>query len=257
MLKLKQIRQFFPENEQLAPRNMLREYLQYKMLSKIFASQYGAILSFIGGTAIRIIHGSDRFSEDLGFDHFGLSQDDFRGLAEKIGREFEKEGFTTELKFKFDGAYRCYFKFLGLLHRYNLSGHRQEELLIQLDATRQKYPITPQLAIINKFGVFVEARANPPQILLAQKIGAVLGRERLMGRDLYDIVYLSSLTQPDFEYLEKNWGISSWQDAREAILERLKNYDLADLSEDLLPFVGNEEKLQVVRRFDRWLASQT
>ena len=52
---------------------MLVEYLQYELLDSLFKNKAVAALSFIGGTSIRILHDSPRFSEDLDFDNFGLS----------------------------------------------------------------------------------------------------------------------------------------------------------------------------------------
>ena len=69
MLDLKQIESFFPENLKPFKRNLLREYLQYKILESVFDSRFGSRLSFMGGTATHIIHSNNRFSEDLDFDN--------------------------------------------------------------------------------------------------------------------------------------------------------------------------------------------
>ena len=61
---------------------MLVEYLQYELLDSLFKDAAAAELSFIGGTAIRILHDSPRFSEDLDFDNFGLSFARVRVAAE-------------------------------------------------------------------------------------------------------------------------------------------------------------------------------
>ena len=71
MLDLKQVESFYPESLRPFKRNLLREYLQYKILEIIFGSEFGEKLVFMGGTATRIIHENTRFSEDLDFDkHF-------------------------------------------------------------------------------------------------------------------------------------------------------------------------------------------
>ena len=73
MLTLEQIEQQYPENLRGFKRSLLREYLQYKILEIIFASEYATKLVFIGGTALRIVHDNSRFSEDVDFDNFGLT----------------------------------------------------------------------------------------------------------------------------------------------------------------------------------------
>ena len=49
-------------------RAILREYLQTKILSLIYQEAISKNLFFVGGTALRILRGLDRFSEDLDFD---------------------------------------------------------------------------------------------------------------------------------------------------------------------------------------------
>lgn len=64
----KEIEQFYPENLKPFRKNILREYLRFKILEIIFYSKQADKLSFIGGTALSIIYGNSRFSEDLDFD---------------------------------------------------------------------------------------------------------------------------------------------------------------------------------------------
>ena len=47
MLSLKNIEQYYPDNQKPFKRNILREYLQYKILEIIFASEYATKLVFI------------------------------------------------------------------------------------------------------------------------------------------------------------------------------------------------------------------
>lgn len=71
MLELSQIESFYPESLRPFKKNLLREYLQYKILEIIFLSEFAQGLSFMGGSAIHIVHGLPRFSEDLDFDNRG------------------------------------------------------------------------------------------------------------------------------------------------------------------------------------------
>lgn len=253
MLTLEQVRQFYLQEKGVSERNMLREYLQYKILQTIFYSSYADRLSFIGGTALRIVYGSDRFSEDLDFDHFGLSLRDFNALVNLVRKGLVKEGLEVEARVVSRGAWRCYLKIPELLHRYGLSGYQDEKLLIQLDTTPQGFEVRPDLKVINKFGIFAEIRVNPREILLAQKIVAVLTRKRVLGRDLYDIVYLSSLTKPDPDYLREKISLGSATEVKEGIRKRLKSYKTGELAKDILPFVADEYRLAVVEKFNLWL----
>ena len=81
MLLIDEIEKAYPEKLRPFKRFILREYLQYKILSYIYASQYGAKLSFIGGTALRILYDNQRFSEDLDFDNLGLDKNALEDLT--------------------------------------------------------------------------------------------------------------------------------------------------------------------------------
>ena len=65
MLDLQQIKNEYSEPLQGYERAIVREYLQYKILQAIFESKHASHLSFLGGTALRIVHGNSRFSEDI------------------------------------------------------------------------------------------------------------------------------------------------------------------------------------------------
>jgi len=76
----------------------MREYLQYKILEIIFGTNQAAKLSFLGGTAIRMLHGNKRFSEDLDFDNFGLKEKEFENLATELHKKLKMEGYNVEIK---------------------------------------------------------------------------------------------------------------------------------------------------------------
>src|ERR1700689_2098148 len=47
--------------------NVIREYVQHLFLSHLYALPQSDHLAFKGGTALRLLYGSPRFSEDLDF----------------------------------------------------------------------------------------------------------------------------------------------------------------------------------------------
>jgi len=67
------------------------------------------------------------------------------------------------------------------------------------------------------FNVFTQIFAPSPDILLSMKTGAVL--ERGKGRDYYDFIFLSGLTDPDFGYLDMKFGITHHDQLYERILD--------------------------------------
>lgn len=110
MISVNQIEQYYPENLRGFKRNILREYLQYKILEIIFNSMLAPKLSFLGGTALRIVHENSRFSEDLDFDNFQLNEDDFLLLTKEIQTGLHREGYNVEIRNVLKRAFRCYIK---------------------------------------------------------------------------------------------------------------------------------------------------
>src|SRR3989338_1779982 len=66
MLSLESLREF-TKKYQTKETNVLREYVQHLFLSSLYRFPGSERLLFKGGTALRIIYQSPRFSEDLDF----------------------------------------------------------------------------------------------------------------------------------------------------------------------------------------------
>lgn len=237
MLDLKQIESFYPENLRPFKRNLLREYLQYKILEIIFASPLGEKLVFMGGTAARIIHENTRFSEDLDFDNLGLSRQDFGELAALIKRKLEQEGYTIGVSTVYRAAFTCNLKISDILFNYGLSGHRAEKILIKLTTEPQQFAYQPDKIILNKFDVFLRINVVPADILLAQKIYAIFGRRRTMGRDFYDAVFLFGKTRPNMEYLRQKIGTTGGVDLKNRLLEKGETLNFKRLAKEVEQFL--------------------
>jgi len=253
MLALNEILKFYSTKEARLTRHMLKEYLQYRILDIVFSSKYGDRLVFMGGTCIRIVHGSDRFSEDIDLDNFDLTQKDFDDLMNIVKLELEREGVSVEIRNTFQSVYRCYIKFPRILFDNKLSPLKDEKILIQIDSFRLKKKPQAALKVISKFDVFVEIKVYPIETALAQKICALVGRKRFKGRDIYDTVYLYSLAKPDWHYLEKHLKISKQEDLKEKLISLFSEKELLSLAKDVEPFLINAKKIIQVEKFNDWV----
>jgi predicted nucleotidyltransferase component of viral defense system len=237
MLELKQIESFYPETLRPFKKNLLREYLQYKMLGIIFSSDLSRDMVFMGGTAIHIIHGLPRFSEDLDFDNKGIDKDDFKALTGLIQKRLKSEGYIVETNNSFAGAFRAFIRIADILYENRLSGHKEEKMLIQLDAEGQKFSYRPESIILNKFDVFTRIDVVPPDILLSQKIAAILMRKRPLGRDFYDAIFLFGKTRPNLEYLEAKLKISSLSELKKRLAAKCEGVNFKHLAKDIEQFL--------------------
>lgn len=237
MISLHNIEQFYPENLRGFKRNILREYLQYKILEIIFNSRLAPKLSFIGGTALRIVHENTRFSEGLDFDNFNLDESDFIKLSKEIVSGLQMEGYSVEIRNVLKRAFRCYIRLPEILFDQNLSNLKSEKILIQVDTEPHGFSYTPDPVFLNKFDIFTQIAVTPPDILLAQKFYALLNRKRAKGRDFYDVIFLLQKTKPNYDYLKQKTGIADPQALKKALLGHLKSMNLKDLARDMEPFL--------------------
>jgi predicted nucleotidyltransferase component of viral defense system len=249
VLDFQQIKDQYPENLQRFERAILREYLQYKILQAVFDSHHASKLAFLGGTALRIIYGNNRFSEDIDLDNFGLSWAEFEEVIQKVKRFMELEGFEVEIRNVAKDAYRCYLKIPALLYEQGLFPLQGERILIQVDTTAQGYEYEPEAILINKFDVFAEIRVTPLDILLSQKIYTAVNRKRPQGRDFYDITFLLSRTKPDMGFLNQKLGVDTTESLRKEIFARIARVDFKNLSADVSPFLVNQADIKRVEKF--------
>ncbi len=253
MLNIDEIKKFYPSNMHIFTKQLLREYLQYNILDIIFNSKFSNNLIFMGGTAIRIIFNSKRFSEDLDFDNRNMSFDEFKELTNIIKNELSLEGFESEIKTVSKNAFRCYVKFPKLLYNYNLSGYENEKILIQLDAEKQPYNYKKEDYLLNKFAIMTKIFTVPKDILLSQKISAFLNRKRTKGRDIYDIVYLFSFTKPNYDYLEKTNKIKNINMLKQVLLRKCKGMDLITLQKEIEAFLINSKDSKIITMFPKFI----
>lgn len=253
MLDIKQIESFYPQQLRPFKKNLLREYLQYKILEAIFESSLAKKMTFMGGTCIHIVHGNPRFSEDLDFDNPGIGRDDFKALSQMVKRNLELQGYTVELKNTFTDAFRAYLRFPGLLHATGISGHWDEKLLIQIDTEPQGVQYKKDKFILNKFDVFSRINVVPADILAAQKIYCIFNRRRPMGRDFFDVIFLLGKSNVNFDYLTQKLSIHNRSELRERLLLRCAQLDFKLLVKDLEPFVYSEKDLNRVHMFPEFV----
>jgi predicted nucleotidyltransferase component of viral defense system len=255
MLSLKEMLPLYPQPLRVFREFILREYLQHKILQIIFdLPDHAEKLCFLGGTCLRIVHGNQRFSEDLDFDNTGLTEKEFDSIAAMLKTQLELDGYETEIRTVMRGAFHCYIKFPALLFNEGLTGHRSEKILIQLDTEPQHYGFTPDRHILNKFDVFTEIPVAPLNLLLAQKFYAIVNRKRSKGRDFFDVVFLLSKgAKPDYRYLDLKLNINQAKPLKERVLGTCASLSMDVMAEDVSPFLFRPEDKKKVLMFEQYL----
>lgn len=249
MLTPEQLRALYPAPiVQHHGRNILAEYIQHELLDSLFKQDASAYLSFTGGTCIRIMYGSHRFSEDLDFDNFGLSFSEFQDLLEATLADIRAKGFEADYRFVEKGAYHCYVRFPRVLQAHALSALPGEKVLVRVDTMQKEQLRAPTLVTLNAFDIYRQIAVNPPDVVLAQKMIAIRERKREKGRDFYDVSFLYGRTEPNVRYLEALLH-ESFSDFTQALLLRCRTLDYAKLARDVEPFLMNKDDTKRIETF--------
>jgi predicted nucleotidyltransferase component of viral defense system len=258
MLNLSELLTAYPVELRVHRSFILREYLQCKILEILFDGPFGNRFCFLGGTCLRLVHQNSRFSEDLDFDNFQVTESEFDEVSKAIQLGLTQQGFQVEMKQIIRGAYHCYIRFPGLLFQQGLSGYREEKILIQLDTEAQGYEFIPEQYFLNKFDVFSTLNIAPLPLLLAQKFYAILNRRRNKGRDFFDVVYLLSFNvTPDYNFLNLKTGISDSTLLKERIIDHCQSLDMNAMAKDVEPFLFQSFDTKKVIHFEKFIEQQS
>jgi len=84
--------------QQTTELNVAREYCQHLFLSAFYRQAGSEQVMFKGGTALRIVFGSPRFSEDLDFSGFSITVDSIENWVLDATGEFEQHGIGVQLE---------------------------------------------------------------------------------------------------------------------------------------------------------------
>ena len=255
MIDIEYIRGFFPPaiaRESRFDRYMLKEYLQLLILDHLTTTPYIGKMVFIGGTNLRLIQGIDRFSEDLDFDCKDLSEAEFMAMTDNVVQYLRQNNVEVETRDKPNPkltAFRRNLFFPQMLFNLGLTGHRDERLLLKIEAQDQGVPYQPIVANINKMGFFFGVQVPPLDVLCAMKFAAILTRQK--GRDLYDAIFLLSKTKPNLDFLQTRTGISTMEELKVALTERLKEVDLNQKKRDFGHLLFNEANADRILQFPK------
>ena len=253
MIDLDYIRSFFPPviaKESRFDRYMLKEYLQLMILEHLASTSYINKVAFIGGTNLRLIQGIDRFSEDLDFDCKHLTEEEFMAMTDNVVEFLRQNNIDVETRDKPNPkltAFRRNLYFPQMLFNLGLSGHKEERLLMKVEAQDQGVDHTLEVAQINRMGFFFSIQVPPLDVLCAMKFSAILARGK--GRDFYDAIFLLSKTNPNMDFLKQRSGIGSIDELKSTILERLSEVDLNQKKRDFLHLLFNEANANRILSF--------
>lgn len=242
------------------PRNVVREYLQARVLGALQRS--GAMLSiaFQGGTALRFLYRTARYSEDLDFAlELDRERYDFRGYLRAVKRELEAEAYDVRIIVKDSKTVESAFlRFPGLLFDLALSPHVEQALAVKLEVdTRPPAGAVLETTLVRRFEI-LRLLHHDRSSLLAGKVNALMTRPFVKGRDIYDLVWhLSDPTHPgpNMALLRNALAQFGWsgpavteEDWRGLVWSKLAEVDWAEVRRDVRPFLERPSDEDLVTR---------
>lgn len=252
-------------------KNSIKEVVQELILCGLSRAGFFRIAAFYGGTALRIIYGLDRFSEDL---DFSLIKPDPNFRLDTYLPFLEKELLSYGFHFQADIRTKAIDSDIQSAF---VKGNTREHLMICYADEQLAQSIGSNELIKVKF----EVDTTPPPFagfdqqyrllpipygvslydmpsLFAGKIHAVICRawkNRVKGRDLYDyIFFLSRQTPVNLKHLNARLVDSGFDGAREDLtLDEIKQIlrnrfsaiDYNQAKSDVMPFIRNQSSLDV------------
>lgn len=249
----------------------LREIMQSVALLGLWRAKFFYEAAFYGGTALRILYGLNRFSEDLDFSLLKIDSGfDFSRFKNALENEFKAFGFDVSFETRqkaentaIESAFLKTNTYRQLLiidtPKELLSGiHPQSLLKIKLEIdtkppggfdTEMKYVFSPLQFAVRSFTL---------PSLFAGKLHAVLCRKwknRVKGRDWYDFAwYVSNHPKVNPFHLEQRMRDSRHYELSvplthnkviELLDSAIDHLDVAQAKDEITPFITDVRMLEI------------
>ncbi|HSV43381.1 MAG TPA: nucleotidyl transferase AbiEii/AbiGii toxin family protein [Candidatus Bathyarchaeia archaeon] len=180
-----------------------REFLQVLVLKMMSDDHLFDSCTFVGGTCLRIVFGTRRFSEDLDFST-KPNGFDLEAVKQMFSRRFEKYGIAVELSLSVEKTVQVIdLRFPQLLYDLGLSPLKSQKLRIKWDVdTRPPEGAMDTVTPLMKYGMMFAVDHHDLPSLFAGKLHACFFRDYTKGRDWYDLVwFLGKRIFPNLELL--------------------------------------------------------
>jgi len=249
----------------------LREVMQEIALLGLWRSKFFEKAAFYGGTALRVLYGLDRFSEDLDFSLLEKTESfNLANYGEALKKELASFGFAVEIESRPKPASAAIQSaFLKADTRTQMITVEFERGLIQQVPRNQVLKIRLEVDVDPPAGFATEVRyllrPVPFSIrtftlpdLFAGKMHAVLCRDwksRIKGRDWYDLVWFAAY-HPELHlaHIEQRMRQTGhWPgpapltaaDLRGFLAKRIEKVDIDQIRREVEPFVKDAAELAI------------
>jgi predicted nucleotidyltransferase component of viral defense system len=243
----------------------LREIIQELVLLGLWRAKFFEHAAFYGGTALRVLYGLDRFSEDL---DFSLLKADPTFTLERFGKSITTELASFDVEAVFERKQKtvitsvesAFVKANTMVHMLKFGAQwkthkdRISRIKIEVDTDPPLDFTTEVKQHFQPIPFSIKTFALPD--LFAGKLHALLFRPRirnLKGRDWYDLLWYVGRSVPvNLKHLEArarqsgNWQKSSSLDLaslRALLHDKVASTSIEELKDDVKPFIKDQDRL--------------
>lgn len=253
-------------------KNAIKEIVQEIALLGLWRAKFFEKAAFYGGTALRILHQLDRFSEDLDFSlmqpdpHFNLAHYE-QAVMDELNSFGFKASVEKKRKTKQTAVDSAFIKINTILHLLLIDipegihrGIHPEEIMkirLEVDTDPPSDEATTESSLLLLPAPF-SVRTFRLEDLFAGKVHAVLCREwkgRVKGRDWYDLVWFVAREIPlNLDYLIQRmrqsgrWAIKkkmSREDLLKLFDQKIEQLDIVAAKDDIINFIKDSSQLEI------------
>jgi predicted nucleotidyltransferase component of viral defense system len=258
------------QNQTVSDQTKIREVLQQTALLGLERHGFFEKAAFYGGTALRILYGLDRFSEDLDFTLIKPDPKfDFDPFLEGMRKELASFGFEMEVAKKsksVETSVVSAFMKMNTIKLYLAIGDEQKskfvnhnekiQIKLEVDIDPPPHFRLQNRVVLNptSFHVLTLHQSD----LFAGKMHAILYRSwkgRIKGRDWYDLIwYLQKKIPMSLRFLEscmKQAGNLQPEESlsRNRVLkmvqDKIQEVNWENAKDDMRPFISDTGKLKI------------
>jgi len=260
--------EYNPKNKDEA-QSALREIMQEVALAGLYRGGFFDKAAFYGGTALRIFHGLNRFSEDLDFSllksdpGFSLDkylvaiQNEFQALGMQVSVREKKKAKDTHVDSAFLKSETIWKELVleGIIPQSGLSQQAHIKIKIEVDTVPPIGFETEEKLLLRPFSFYVKCFTLP--CLFAGKLHALLFRkwkENVKGRDWYDFEwYVKKGVAMNLKHFVERAHDSgdldeeklTEQQFRKLLTNRINSVDMEKVKADAIRFIPDGSKLDI------------
>ena len=262
------IEEYNPQNEEEIV-SALREIMQEITLAALSRTDFFENAVFYGGTALRIFHGLERYSEDLDFSlltpdssfsirpYFKAILDEFQSLGLTVKIQEKKKTRQTAIDSDFLKAETIWQEIVleDIIKEIGVRSNKTLKIKIEVDRQPPLNFQTEEKLLVRPFSFYVKCFAKSS--LFAGKMHALLFRkwkDRVKGRDWYDLEwYIKKGIPLDLTHFyarakdTKDWQEDSIskEEVIELLNEKIDSVSFSRIKEDVVRFIKNDEVLDI------------